>query len=84
MMNNSLQHLSLVSAYLFLSLCSCVVALIIMRGLQQYNQVGDAGAFGLGEGLKVNSSLQKLYLVSSIANIICMCCESIARLFDIL
>lgn len=35
------------------------------RVLQQRNQVGGLGAFGLGEGLKVNSSLQKLYLVST-------------------
>ncbi len=31
--------------------------------LQGNNQIGDDGAVGLGEGLKVNSSLQKLYLV---------------------
>jgi hypothetical protein len=33
--------------------------------LKQCNKVGDAGALGLCEGLKVNRSLQKLYLVSS-------------------
>jgi hypothetical protein len=32
--------------------------------LQVENQISDAGAAGLGEGLKVNSSLQWLYLVS--------------------
>ncbi len=31
--------------------------------LQSENQISDAGAAGLGEGLKVNSSLQGLYLV---------------------
>ena len=31
--------------------------------LQGENQIGDAGAAGLGEGLQVNSSLQRLYLV---------------------
>jgi hypothetical protein len=31
--------------------------------LQYGNQIGDAGAAVLGEGLKVNSSLQDLYLV---------------------
>jgi hypothetical protein len=32
--------------------------------LQDRNQIGDDGAGGLGEGLKVNISLQKLLLVS--------------------
>ena len=31
--------------------------------LQRNNQIGDDGAGGLGEGLKVNSSLQELHLV---------------------
>ena len=31
--------------------------------LQGGNQISDAGAAGLGEGLKVNSSLQRLNLV---------------------
>jgi hypothetical protein len=31
--------------------------------LQRYNQIGDDGAKGLGEGLKVNSSLRELDLV---------------------
>ena len=31
--------------------------------LQSDNQISDAGAAGLGEGLKVNSSLQRLHLV---------------------
>ncbi len=31
--------------------------------LQDDNQIGDDGAVGLGEGLKVNSSLQELRLV---------------------
>ncbi len=75
-MNSSLQYLSIVSGSLCLSMCLCVVAQLIMRGMQQCNQVGDAGAFGLGEGLKVNSSLQKLYLVSSIANSVCLCYET--------
>ncbi len=33
------------------------------RVLQDKNQISDAGAAGLGEGLKVNSSLQELQLV---------------------
>ena len=33
------------------------------RVLQSKNQISDAGAAGLGEGLKVNSSLQELSLV---------------------
>ena len=35
----------------------------LTRVLQDSNQIGDDGARGLGEGLKVNSSLQGLYLV---------------------
>ncbi len=35
-----------------------------MLGMQYYGQVGDAGASELGEGLKINSSLLRLYLVS--------------------
>jgi hypothetical protein len=31
--------------------------------LQRCNQIGDDGAKGLGEGLKVNSSLRELFLV---------------------
>ena len=31
--------------------------------LQDGNQIGDRGAEMIGEGLKVNSSLKKLYLV---------------------
>jgi hypothetical protein len=34
-----------------------------MRSLQNENQIQDAGASMLVEGLKVNSSLQDLYLV---------------------
>ena len=33
-------------------------------GVQSCNRVGDAGAFGLGKGLKKNSRLQQLWLVS--------------------
>ena len=35
----------------------------VTRVLQSGNQISDAGAAGLGEGLKVNSSLQTLHLV---------------------
>jgi len=35
----------------------------LTRVLQGGNRIGDAGARGLGEGLKVNSGLQRLYLV---------------------
>ncbi len=35
----------------------------VTRVLQRGNQISDAGAAGLGEGLKVNSSLQRLDLV---------------------
>ncbi len=43
----------------------CGDILGMTRVSQQQNQVGDSGAFGLGEGLKVNGSLKKRYLVSS-------------------
>ena len=33
------------------------------RVLQDGNQIGDGGAEMIGEGLKVNSSLQELHLV---------------------
>ncbi len=36
----------------------------LTRVLQDGNLIGDDGARGLGEGLKVNSSLQQLVLVS--------------------
>ncbi len=32
--------------------------------IQNNNRIGGDGVVGLGEGLRVNSSLQKLYLVS--------------------
>ena len=35
-------------------------------GLQSTGEVGDAGACSLGDGLKVNSSLQELHLVSDL------------------
>ncbi len=38
----------------------------LTRGMQGNNKVGDAGAIGLGEGLKMNSSLQTLNLVSDV------------------
>jgi hypothetical protein len=40
---------------------------MLMRLLQKNNQIGDDGALGLGEGLKVNSSLQTIYLVRNYA-----------------
>ncbi len=36
----------------------------LRRVLQERNRIGDAGAAGLGEGLKVNSSLQMLFFCS--------------------
>ena len=40
--------------------------------LQRKNKIGDRGAECIGEGLKVNSSLQKLYLVRLVV-FICVC-----------
>jgi hypothetical protein len=34
------------------------------ESLQEGNQIGDAGACSIGEGLKCNSSVQTLWLVS--------------------
>jgi hypothetical protein len=34
------------------------------ESLQDRNQIGDAGACSIGEGLKCNSSVQELHLVS--------------------
>jgi hypothetical protein len=34
------------------------------ESLQRGNQIGDAGACSIGEGLKCNSSVQTLWLVS--------------------
>ena len=38
--------------------------LLVTHVMQRNNAVGDAGAIGLGEGLKSNTSLQTLRLVS--------------------
>jgi hypothetical protein len=45
----------------------------LTRGMQGYNKVGDAGAVGLGEGLKMNSSLQMLFLVSDLIRLFLIC-----------
>ncbi len=80
--NNSLQELHLVShVFLFSSLCcDCFVCILHLTHVEQgYNEVGDEGALGLGEGLKMNSSLQMLFLVSIFSSKkeslqICLCC----------
>ena len=69
MANSSLRQLWLVSRFL---LCSFhLVAqlpfeelLAMTLDLQTGNQIGDAGACGLGQGLMANRSLQWLNLVS--------------------
>jgi hypothetical protein len=45
-------------------LLSVEVLLLVTHVMQDDNEVGDAGAIGLGEGLKSNTSLQTLRLVS--------------------
>ena len=45
------------------------------RDLQTDNKVGDAGACGLGEGLKTNSSLKKLFLVRCACFGLCLICS---------
>jgi hypothetical protein len=52
----------------------CDLSFLIPRVAQSSNLVGDAGAFGLGEGLKLNSSVQQLNLVS--------CAPFILAVFD--
>ncbi len=62
--NSSLRHLELVRplfCYFFLAMERGWAALT--RVLQNSNKIGDDGGRGLGQGLKVNSSLQKLFLV---------------------
>ena len=44
---------------------------MVMRELQTYNRLGDSGVLGLVEGLKSNSSLQILDLVSSVYFVNC-------------
>ena len=41
-----------------------VLLLLGAEPLQSYNNIGDAGASSLGEGLKCNSSVRELWLVS--------------------
>jgi hypothetical protein len=69
--NRSLQNLHLVRRF-FILICLLRGRLrkregrgwaALTRVLQSYNQIGDVGARWLGEGLKVNSSLQALSLV---------------------
>ncbi len=47
-------------------------------GLQGHSEVGDLGASELGEGLKVNSSLQMLCIVSGFSHfcffLCALCC----------
>ena len=84
--NSCLHHLSLVSDLLFqqcsvfrvsVTLFSRFVAGVFRMTLvsQQCNKVSDTGAYGLCEGLKVNRSLQKLYLVRISSNFLCLVCS---------
>ena len=45
--------------------------LFITQQNQTRNQLGDAGAIGLGQGLASNGSLQELYLVSFFCSVCC-------------
>ena len=44
--------------------CLAPAFFLLTRRLQRYSRIGDAGARGLGEALKSNSSLKELSLVS--------------------
>ncbi len=68
-----LKKLALVSgfaAFFVASLHLCFIRcrapsfFLLTRRLQKYSHIGDAGARGLGEALKANSSLKELSLVS--------------------
>ena len=71
--NSSLQKLDLVRHFILMIVICLLRGLCreregrvwaaLTRVLQGNNQIGDDGAGGLGEGLKVNSSLQYLLLV---------------------
>ncbi len=60
-------------AVTFLSRFEEVFRMTLMS--QQCNKVSDAGAYGLCEGLKVNISIQKLYLVRSSSSFMCLVCS---------
>jgi hypothetical protein len=68
--NNSLLELRLVRIFIFVC-CDCIEVRsfdhLISRVffLQSNNVIGDHGAGGLGDGLKMNSIMQQLYLVGS-------------------
>jgi hypothetical protein len=61
-----LRTLWLVSIGLHSSLFLARMVLVVMREFQTYNRLGDSGVLGLVEGLKSNSSLQILDLVSRV------------------
>ncbi len=72
-----------VVSMLFVYLCEiCEVLLVVIRGLQPFNHLGDAAARSLGEGLKWNTSLRHLGLVScgfSVLTIACVCPEFVQK-----
>jgi hypothetical protein len=74
--NSSLDSLDLVSFFLFLlepvGGRAGRGSSALTRVLQEENQIGVAGAAGLGEGLKVNGSLRSLDLVTLFV-IVCFC-----------
>ena len=62
--NARLGSLNLVSCKAFPILLSVVEMLeLVTHGSQNHNRVGDTGAYGLGEGLKLNRSLRCIHLV---------------------
>ena len=63
-------------AYLFL----VGMVLVVMREWQTYNRLGDSGVLELVEGLKSNSSLQILDLVSGVYFL--NCCVAVCRAVD--
>jgi hypothetical protein len=65
--NSSIQILNLVKSLFVFVLFGSVLKFLhcgLNCGLQGYNQLGNAGAIGLAEGLKSNCSLRELNLVS--------------------
>jgi hypothetical protein len=70
--NSSLQTLLLVSVLIYFDLlltclcCEWVSNVALTRGLQAGNRLSEAGVLSVAEGLRVNSSLQMLDLVSAL------------------
>lgn len=70
-LNGGVQFLDLVSRAAFFCEFGVLAGLLsfITQENQTRNQLGDAGAIELGQGLESNGSLQELYLVSCFCSV---------------